>query len=174
MLTPKVSLFIFRTLVIKKSSFQPIIDNFRHPTLTPTELHEGCRLGIKTWADTSCVGKHAHVVEFIEGSLVTATGFTSSLGKMENLPIANVVYAYDSRNGSTILLESNNCIYIGDAMKDSLVNPIQSEEVDIRMDVRPKRYYPNDPLAQSVIFPDGTVIPVEYDNVLPYNTSSSS
>ena len=104
-------------------------------------------MGIDTWADTSCAGKHAHVVEFIEGLLVTATGFTSSLGKMENLPIANVVYAYDSRNGSTILLESNNCIYLGDEMQDSLINPIQSEEADIRMDVRPKRYYPNDPLA---------------------------
>jgi len=80
---------------------------------------------------------------------------------MENLPIANVVYAYDSNDGLTILLESNNYIYFGDGMWDSLLNPIQSEEVDIRMDVRPKKNYPNDPLAQSIIFPDGTVIPMK-------------
>ena len=84
-------------------------------------------MDINTWSDTSCAGRHAYVVEFIEGSLVTATGFTSSLGKMENLPIANVVYAYDSNDGSTILLESNNCISSGDEMWDSLFNHIQSE-----------------------------------------------
>ena len=110
------------------------MDNFLHPVL-PSEHHDGCRMGIDTMADTSCAGMHTHVVEFIEGYLVTATDFTSSLGKMENLPVANVVYAYDSNDGLTILLESNNHIYFGDEMLDSLLNNIQSEEVDIRMDV---------------------------------------
>ena len=98
---------------------------------------------------------------------MTATGLTSSLGKIENLPIVNVVYAYNSRNGSTNLLKSNNCVYLGDEMQDYLVNPSQLELIDIRMDVQPKRYESNDPLAQSVTFPDGTMIPVEYDDVLP-------
>ena len=74
---PKVSLSDLHTFVIGKSSFQPQMETFRHPVLTPSELHDGCRMGINTWSDTSCAGRHAHVVEFIEGSLVTATGFTS-------------------------------------------------------------------------------------------------
>ena len=79
---PKVSVSDLHTLVIGKSSFQPQMDNFRHPVLTPFELHDGCRMGIDTWDDTSCAGRHAHIVELVEGSLFTATGFTSSLGKM--------------------------------------------------------------------------------------------
>jgi len=74
---PKVSVSDLHTLLIGKSSFQPQMDSFRHPVLTPSELHDGCRMGIDTMADNSCAGRHAHVVEFIEGSLVTATGFTS-------------------------------------------------------------------------------------------------
>ena len=163
-----VSIAALHTSVISKSTFTTSIDNFRHPILTSEELHDGGRLGIDTWADTSCAGKHAYVEEFIEGASVTATGFTHSLGKLENLPIANVVYAYDYNDGTTILLENNNAIYLGDAMNDSLLNPIQSEENDVRIDIRPRRYYPNDPLAQTVTFSDGTTLPVLYDGVLPY------
>ena len=53
-------------------------------------------------------------------------------------------------------------------MVDSLVNPIQSEVANVRIDLRPKRFYPNNPLAQSVTLVDGTIILVEYDGVLPY------
>jgi Integrase core domain. len=52
-------------------------------------------------------------------------------------------------------------------MDDSLLNPIQAEESDVRVDVRPSRYY-SDPHAQSITFPCGTVIPVQYDGALPY------
>jgi hypothetical protein len=66
---------------------------FVHPTLTTQELQFGTKLGIDSWADTGCSGKHAYVEEFIEGKMVTATGFTKSLGSVRNLPIANVLYA---------------------------------------------------------------------------------
>ena len=53
-------------------------------------------------------------------------------------------------------------------MNDSLLNPIQAEEVGVRIDIRPRRYYPEDIGCQSIQFPDGTVIAVEYDGVLPF------
>ena len=143
-------------------------DNFRHPSLSDHEHEYGCKLGIDSWADTCCAGKHAFVEEFIEGKTVTATGFTSSLGSVSNLPIANVVYAYDAKDGTVILLECNNSIYLGDKMSDSLMNPIQAEEVGVRVDTRPTRYYPDDIGCQSLQFPDGTIIPVLYQGVLPY------
>ena len=143
-------------------------DTFRHPSLSDHEHNYGCKLGIDSWADTCCAGKHAFVEEFIEGKTVTATGFTSSLGSVSNLPIANVVYAYDSKDGTVILLECNNSIYLGDKMSDSLMNPIQAEEIGVRVDTRPKRYYPDEIGCQSLQFPDGTIIPVLYDGVLPY------
>ena len=42
-------------------------------------------------------------------------------------------------------------------MTDSLMNPIQAEESDKRVDLRPSRYYP-DLYAQSITFSYGTTI----------------
>ena len=46
----------------------------------------------------------------MEGKIVNATGFTPSLGSMNGLPIAHVVYAHDALDGSVLLLECNNYI----------------------------------------------------------------
>ena len=132
------------------------------------ELDNGCKLGIDSWADTACAGKHAFVEEFVAGKSVTVTGFTSALGTLNNLPIANVLYACDLENGTTVILESNNSIYMGSEMDNSLLNPIQMEENDVKVDIRPSTYYPNVVDAQTVIFEDGTRIPILYDGVLPY------
>ena len=83
-------------------------DEFRHPTLSPDELKQGCSLRWDTWADTSCSGKHAYVDSFVMGKSVTVTGLSSMLGSMKNLPVANVLYAYDTKYGTTLLLEHNN------------------------------------------------------------------
>ena len=98
-------------------------------------MRNGCRLGIDSWADTSCAGKHAHVLEFIDGRTVTARGFASSLPTIENLNIANVAYAYDAPSGETFILEVNNSIYLGDLMDDSLLNPIQCMMNGIQIDI---------------------------------------
>ena len=135
--------------------------------MTPLEHQRGTRLGIDTWADTNCAGKHAYVEEFVVDKFVTAGGFSASLGTLPDLPIANVLYAYDNDNGNTFILECNNSIYLGNQMNDSLMNPIQAEESDVRIDVRLKRYY-TDPHAQTITFPCGTLIPVEYDGALPF------
>ena len=145
------------------------MDNFKQPKLTSDELFIGTRLGFDSWADTSCAGKHAHVESFIERKSVNAIGFSSSLGTISNLPIANVVYAYDFDNGETILLENFNAIYLGTNMDDSLVNPIQCEDNDVRIDLHPKHFYPNmNEECQMIKFNDGTIIPLEFDGVLPH------
>ena len=94
-----------------------------------------------TFIHTGCAGKHAYVKDFIIGKTVTAMGFSSSLGKIENLTYAHVLYAYDHEDGLVLLLEQKNAIYLGDAMQDSLFNPIQSEANGIRINLRPKLYY---------------------------------
>lgn len=157
------------TSVIGKTKSNITIDNFRHPKLTQLELNQGTRLGFDSWADTSCSGKHAYVESFVEGKTVNACGFSTTLGTMNNLPIANVVYAYDTVDGRTLLLENYNTIYLGDSMEDSLVNPIQAEENSVRVDLRPKRFYPHETNnCQSITFTDGTTLPLEYDGVLPF------
>ena len=151
--------------LISRTSFS---NRFTHPTLTDEEMHNGTRLGIDSWADTACSGKHAYVQEFLEGKSITATGFTASLGSIKNLPMANVAYAYDMKDGTTILLEHNNTIYMGEKMEDSLCNPIQCEDNGVKVDIRPKEYYSNDPKAQTITISPEISLPLQYDGVLPY------
>ena len=141
---------------------------FNHTVLSDTEHVEGCKLGIDSWEDTWCAGKHAFVEELIEGKNVTATGFKSSLESLSNITIADIVYAYDAPDGTVLLLECNNLIYFGHKKSNSLLNPIQSEEVGVRVDTQPKRYWPNDFGCQSLHLPDGTNITVLYEVVIPY------
>ena len=149
-----------RSIIAKaKHSRKQDLSTFRHPPFSAEELHNGTRLGIDTWADTGCSGKHAYVEKFIEGKSVNVGGFSNSLGSLDGIPFANVLYACDLCNGTVVLLEHTNTIYLGKDMNDSLANPIQCEKNGVRIDIRPKAYY-NDATAQSMTFPDGTVIPI--------------
>ena len=72
-------------------------------------------------------------------------------------------------DGTTILLENFNAIYLGKDMEDSLVNPIQCEDSNVRVDMRPKYFYPGqESECQRLLFEDGTSLPLEFDGVLPY------
>ena len=64
------------------------IETFTHPKLTQDELFNGTRLGFDSWADSCCAGRHAFVESFIDGKFINASGFSSSLGQLHNLPVA--------------------------------------------------------------------------------------
>ena len=53
-------------------------------------------------------------------------------------------------------------------MDDSLSNPIQSEEAGVGVDLRPKYYYNDEEHAQAITFPDGSIIPIQYDGSLHF------
>ena len=53
-------------------------------------------------------------------------------------------------------------------MDDSLANPIQSEEIGIHIDLRPRLYYPNEEKSQSIQLDDNILLPILYDGVLSY------
>ena len=102
-----------------------------------------------------------------QGNSGNVTRFTSTLGYIDNLPIAHVLYAFDKDGVTVVLREHNNIIYMGYDMIDSLSNPIKCQDNDGRVKLRPKLQYPNNNNAQLITFPDGTSIPVDYDGVLP-------
>ena len=106
-----ISMFV--TAIIGKSTSQYNIDSFVHPKLSQHERQFGTRLGFDTWADTSCADKHAYVESFIDGKTVTAGGFTPSLGKISGLPIANVLYAHDTQDGTVIIFREFPCYIFG-------------------------------------------------------------
>ena len=101
------------------------MDKIRHPTLIYPWWNNGGILGIDTWEDISCSEKHDFVDKFIESKTVTITGFIVYLGGLKDPTIANVLYVYDTIDGTTIRLEHNNTIYLGDHIEDSLGDPIK-------------------------------------------------
>lgn len=123
--------------------------NHSHFHLTDEEMTAGCRLGFDSYADACCVGRHARVESFIEGKTVTATGFSGTMPAIENLPLANVLYAYNYPHSEVFKLRVKNSIYLGDEMEDSLLCPNQCRERGIEIDTRP-RIYSNNENAQTV------------------------
>ena len=128
-------------------------------------MRNGCRIGIDSFADTCVAGKHAHVIDFIDGKEISAKAWDGH--KTQNLRIANVAYAYDTPDGETFILIFNQSIYGGEIMEDSLVNPIQCLQNDVKIDARPRIFYPDDDDAQTIQF-EGQRIEIEYDGPLPY------
>ena len=140
------------------------------PTLSDDEMKNGCKLGIDSWADTCCAGKHAHIDSFVEGRVVNVSGFSNELPQIESIPIANVKYAYDSNDGKTYILTMNNAIYLGNSMENALICPNQCRENGIQVDTRPKYYqHPDEPTCQSIFDNVNNVrIPLEHHGPLPY------
>ena len=100
-------------------------------------------MGLYSWDDTGFPDKHAYVDEFVYGKSVNVTVFKSTFWYIDSLPITNAFYAFYKEDGTVVLLEHNNTIYMGNNMIDSLANPIQCEDNDVRIDLRSKVYYPN-------------------------------
>ena len=78
-----------------------------------------------SWDDTNLSGKHPYVEDFFEDRTVTATGFTIELRSMKDLAIANVLYTYYLSDGTIIILDNNNTIYMGNYMVNLIAHPIQ-------------------------------------------------
>ena len=94
--------------------------------LTDEEMKRGCKLGMDSHADTSCVNKHAYVESIVEGMVVDAIPFDGSLGKASNLPIVHAIYAIDNPlTFSTHLIRICNSIYIHH-MEQALLCPNQA------------------------------------------------
>ena len=111
--------------------------------LTDKELITGCELLIDSGSDTCVVGKYAWISEIIEGVTVSARGFSDTLPMEENLPIVNVIYAYDNPHTSQIiLLEINFSIYMGDNKTDSIACPNQMRFNGVYINDLPKVLFP--------------------------------
>lgn len=140
-----------------------------NPLLTDDELKEGCKLGIDSWADTSCAGKHAYIDAVVEGKTVTANAFSSELPTLKNLEIVHAKYAYDADDGRTYILCVNNSIHVGPSMENSLLCPNQCRDNGLLIDTRPKMYCPHDELAQCVMDPVSQLkMPILHHGPMPY------
>ena len=76
-------------------------------------------------ADTSCLGKHSYVEEFVVGCTIPDIGFTIAIGSTKDVPIENVLYVYDLSYVTTVILEHKNKKSMGNDMFNFPANPIQ-------------------------------------------------
>ena len=150
--------------VIAETGWLNKSEYFRKSTLIKSEIENEYKLGIDSWVDTSCSEKYSDVDEFVKGKTVMDTRFYSYLVSRKYLTIANVLYEYDTLDRTTIILEHNNTIYMGDMMEYPLTNTLQSEDNGIHIEIGA---YPDDSGAQNVTLPYDTIIPIIYDHVIP-------
>ena len=143
--THKVTLFQVKKILTRVTDTKVVSSTstkFFNSNLSEREMKEGCKAGLDTWADTCCVGKHAHVREIIEGKVANANGFADDLPTVKDIPIVHCSLAYDDANGRTFILDINNALYLGDRITNVLLCPNQCETNGIRIDLRNEIFYP--------------------------------
>ena len=115
------------------------------PKLTTIEESNSCDILMDTKVDTWCAGKHAYVLAIIEGISVSCRDLSDNLPVEENLPVVNIIYAYDcKKRGEVILLQLNHCIYLGGKKNDAIACPNQLRLFDIHVDERPAVLFLNE------------------------------
>ena len=124
------------------------IDNERSES--PTES----RLGLDSHADMTCVGRDAHIIEYVEGQVCTVKPFHDSYKPQQNIKICNALFAYDFDNGKTILLRINQCLDFTKTMVHSLLCTNQARSHGIRIDDVPQVLDPTNTSRQAIILPE--------------------
>lgn len=89
--------------------------------LSETELLEGCRLGMDSHADVTCVGKHARIVSVVEGTVSSVYPFNDSYDPMTNVRTVNAAFATQTVEGETVILHLNNALDFSHNMQHSLL-----------------------------------------------------
>ena len=99
--------------------------------LSQEEIMNGCRLGLDSHADVSCVGKHARIIEVIEGTSSTVYPFNESYEPMQGIKSVNAAFAMDVHNDQTYILRINQALDFSNSMDHSLlcVNQVWSNGI---------------------------------------------
>ena len=125
--------------------------------LSDQELYDGCRLGMDSHADMSCVGAHASILEVYEGQICNVMPFNDSYTPMKNIRTVNAAFAYDSDDGQTYILQVNQALDFSRSMKHSLLCPNQSRMNGVVIDDCPKALDYHGRSTHSIYFPDSNL-----------------
>ena len=124
------------------------------PPLTDDELRSGCRLGLDSHADMSCVGRHAHIYEVYHGKVCNVFPFNDSYEPIENIATVNAAFAYDTDDGETYIIELNQCLDFTNSMEHSLLCTNQARMNGIMIDDCPVALDPTGRSTHSIYFPE--------------------
>ena len=140
-----------------------------NPSLSEQELHDGCRLGLDSHADISCIGKHAKILEVFSGRTCNVQPFNDSYSPMKNIKTVNAAFAYDSDEGITYILMVNQALDFSKTMVHSLLCPNQSRINGIIIDDVPKFLDLTGRSTHSIQVPEKSLkFPLEMEGPISY------
>ena len=122
--------------------------------MTDDELLNGCRLGLDSHADMTCIGKHARILETYYGKVCNVFPFNDSYEPLKNVHTVNAAFAYDSDDGQTYIIEVNQCLDFSETMEHSLLCTNQARINGVVIDECPKSLDPTGRSTHSIHFPD--------------------
>ena len=137
--------------------------------LAKSDLLQGSRLGIDSHADISCVGKHARVIEVIEGEECTVHPFNDSMTPLKNVKTVNIAYTTDTPDGRTYILRVNRSLDFTASIGNSILCSNQARSNGIIVDDVSKLLDIKGTSSQSVVFSDQIInIGINVYGPVPY------
>lgn len=122
-------------------------------------------MGIDSHADTSCAGRHVHVIEHIDGVQYNVSPFTGPA--LPNVGMINGIVAVDREDGQGgFILEFNNALDFTNSMEHSLLCPMQARVNQVVIEDAPKSLVPTS--SQSLTFPNDESIPIYFHGPIPF------
>jgi len=124
-------------------------------SLSTEERYMGCKLGLDSHADVSCIGKHARVLEYLDGQSFTVKPFNDSYSPIKNVKMVNAaLVAVDMIDGTTIILHLNQCLDFRSTMEDCILCTNQARINKVIVDDVPLSVHPTGDGTHSIYFPE--------------------
>jgi len=125
----------------------------------------GNRASLDSHADTCCAGANTLLIA-MTGRTVNVYPFSKELSSMSGIPIATVAMAWDNPDdGKTTCLVLNECLYMGDRLQNSLLNPNQLRANGLQVDDIPRQFDPKS--THSIRWKDSPdVIPLDLRGII--------
>ena len=135
--------------------------------LSEDELIKGCRLGIDSHADISCIGRHGRILEVVDGQSSTVFPFNDSYKPMNDIRTVNAAFACDTDDGRIYIVHINQCLDFTGSMEHSILCTNQSRITGVIINDVPRVI--DHESSQSIKFPDnGISLPLEMVGPVPY------
>lgn len=136
---------------------QPSISSAQKVKLSSDERIHGCRLGMDSHADISCVGKHARILEVVEGQTCTVHPFNDSYEPLRNVRTVNAAFAIEDSKGHSYILKLNKALDFSASMEHSILCTNQARYNNVIVDDVPTNVDWNQTSSHSVIFSNANV-----------------
>jgi hypothetical protein len=121
-------------------------------------------------ADTTCVGKNFRVISYTD-RICQVSPYHPDYQAINKVPIVQAATAFDDpESGETYVLIFNECLYLGDALENTLMNPNQVRSNGIIVDDVPKHlsYDPKSATHSIYIPKEDLRIPLKLKGVISY------